>query len=345
MEPAVKKADIDLEEEDDPELEYLRYHPLSLNVKEMTPELLAKREEYQAIQSLIYDQPPNEIAENFLNQGELCILKAKKNSSPEFFDNALWYFTQGIETKSDDIDTKIQLYKARMFVNIHKKNFGKVKEDSEAALKLKENADIYYYLALSRFQVDKWSETIDICKKALLVDSSHNYCKELMKASLEKCPPLTPLMRAILAKEYRLGKNLEFLPPLEEYPIRVETDGSLVFPVVVLYDEHQQLDLIQEFKEGDTFLNQLGEVLAQPADWDPDHQYNIKNVELFYEPNLTDPISKEMYVETSSKKHIHFPLKTTLKNLLENDDYVMPGYPVIKVVRKNLPEIESYFKL
>ena len=40
-------------------------------------------------------------------------------------------------------------------------------------------------------------------------------------------------------------------------------------------------------------------MLAQPAEWDPGHEYNVKNVELFYEPNLTDPISKEMYVETS----------------------------------------------
>ena len=40
-----------------------------------------------------------------------------------------------------------------------------------------------------------------------------------------------------------------------------------------------------------TFEEQLNVVLQTPAPWDPTHRYQVENIDVFYETNITDPLS------------------------------------------------------
>lgn len=60
--------------EEDPSLKAFFDHPLNAN--KVTPELLATPE-FQAIQSLVYEGEPEEIAQNFLNHGNESLEESK----------------------------------------------------------------------------------------------------------------------------------------------------------------------------------------------------------------------------------------------------------------------------
>lgn len=61
--------------EEDPSLKELFDHPLNAN--KITPELLASPE-FQAIQSLVYEGEPEEVAQNFLIHGSESLEKSKE---------------------------------------------------------------------------------------------------------------------------------------------------------------------------------------------------------------------------------------------------------------------------
>ena len=57
--------------------------------------------------------------------------------------------------------------------------------------------------------------------------------------------------------------------------VHLTPDGTLVWPVLFLYPEFGETDLIQEFRESDRFIDHLREVFSQPPPWDQHCHYTL----------------------------------------------------------------------
>ena len=79
------------------DINYFITHPL--NAKKITPEMLLLPE-YQALQSLVFDGSPEDVARNFMKQGydrlNKVLMKESKNNAKEI-DEAIYCFDQGLD--------------------------------------------------------------------------------------------------------------------------------------------------------------------------------------------------------------------------------------------------------
>jgi hypothetical protein len=72
------------------------------------------------------------------------------------------------------------------------------------------------------------------------------------------------------------------LPQLAEQEIRV-SGTQLVFPVVMLYDEFNQFDVVSDIKEDTPISEIIEHILHNGLPWDTNHTYNKDSMELFAE--------------------------------------------------------------
>jgi hypothetical protein len=72
------------------------------------------------------------------------------------------------------------------------------------------------------------------------------------------------------------------LPQLAEQEIRV-SGTTLIFPVVMLYDEFNQFDVASDIKEDTPISDIIDNILQNGLPWDTNHTYNKDSMELFAE--------------------------------------------------------------
>ncbi|XP_005733162.1 tetratricopeptide repeat protein 4 [Pundamilia nyererei] len=63
----------------------------------------------------------------------------------------------------------------------------------------------------------------------------------------------------------------------------VDEQGSLQWPVLFLYPEHQQSDFISAFCENSCFTDHLGVMFEELPPWDADRKYLPQNLQLYFE--------------------------------------------------------------
>mmetsp|Transcript_6918 Transcript_6918/g.6076 ORF Transcript_6918/g.6076 Transcript_6918/m.6076 type:complete len:371 (-) Transcript_6918:21-1133(-) len=344
---------------EDPELQQLFDHPL--NATKITPELL-ENPIFQGLQSLVYEGTDEEISKNFLKYGLDSLLESHESEGDKAnvkLADAMSCFTRGIEQgcKDKQVNYELHLYMARC--EFHQKNYGKLKNHVDEALKHKKTSQLYYYGAVSRLNLQKWQECIDYCKDALIVDENHDKCKSLMqlaltelvkeKKKMQEMALINQLEEAKMKKLYgeikkygiKIGKKLHFIPQDIGANLYIDDYNNLHFPVIILYDEFMQCDFIQDFPMLTSFREQLTVVLSQAAPWDPSHRNKLSNIEVFFETNITEPLdSEEKIVE--GNKYVKVDLDSNLITVLKDEKHVVPQYPIFIVVAKDYTDFAKY---
>jgi len=77
--------------------------------------------------------------------------------------------------------------------------------------------------------------------------------------------------------------------------------------------------------------------------WDPDFWYNIDNVWIFYECNISeliDPADKRVESKTIYKE---IRLGDTLYDIITQPTFVMPQIPVFTVIAKDASIVKNYY--
>ncbi|CAI8022616.1 Tetratricopeptide repeat protein 4 [Geodia barretti] len=64
--------------------------------------------------------------------------------------------------------------------------------------------------------------------------------------------------------------------------VHLTPDGTLVWPVLLLYPEYGTSDYIAEFREHDRFIDHLTEMFKTPAPWDVEGKYPLQALQLYY---------------------------------------------------------------
>ncbi|KAF9162463.1 hypothetical protein BGX20_001720 [Mortierella sp. AD010] len=268
--------------------------PLFMN---SLPEDAADNPLIQALQDLAYDGTPEEVAENFKNQGNDCFKKGKK-----FYKDALVFYTNGLDVFCKDAKLNETLYVNRAACNLHFGNYRKVLTDCAHALKLNpKNVKALFRSAKALYALEMYPEAIDCCEHALLIEPDNQPVIAEKAKIKEEFDHKEKIKREKEERERKIReKKMKIEAALEKRKIRTaatpgfkpdhpheiqldEDSDQLTIPTFFLYPEHNESDLIQAFNEQDTIGEQLSEIFYEPAPWDPEHKYRPETVQIYFE--------------------------------------------------------------
>ena len=123
------------------------------------------------------------------------------------------------------------------------------------------------------------------------------------------------IIEAIHSREIRVGGSIAGLdtPHIEkqgEFRVVLELDGSLSWPIVLLYPETQQSDLIARFNENSTLREQLEVVLSESPGWDTEGRYNVGSVRV-------------AVLMEGENQYFNVKMEQTLLSILKHPKYIL----------------------
>lgn len=299
-----------------------------------------------ALQSLIYEGTPDEIAENFKDQGNECYNKGKK-----YYKNAIHFYTQGLQQEITDNDLKGQLYANRAAVQLQLGNNGHVVSDCLEALKYSSSMKIYYRLVSGLIGAKKYDQAMKYADEGLSKYSSKTLKRLKEKAIIEKSKADERESKKKQLKSEREGKELKTIETikkkgivmgemlfnqmqiyLRELEFTVDDAGYTHWPVLFIYEEYGQMDVISDFREDQTFGQHIEMMFPEEEypDWDKRQKYKAENLQIFTIVNHTKPIDKKGKRKRARK--IRVRQTTPLINVLTHPEYVVPGIPVFYIL-------------
>lgn len=120
--------------------------------------------------------------------------------------------------------------------------------------------------------------------------------------------------------------------------------GKLHFPVLILYEEFMVTDFIQDFIEDDKLSEQLRPLFAEKAPWDEEGNYRMDTIEVYFEADMAKLLDKREAPENkSTKKYIKCNLNDTLLSILKHPNYIVPQFPVFKIISKENDDFRDCF--
>ena len=240
---------------------------------------------------LLYDGTPNEVALNFKTKGNDA-MSGKK------YRDALNFYTNGINIRPDEKSLLGGLLSNRALANLKLGNFGAAGKDSREALKLDSgNVKARHRLVKSLLMLEKYC---DARKEYELLPDDEKQNPELLDLFKKEGKTRDKSLElALRARGLSIVPGCEqpimaFLQGMSSYPSMEVIPGqersfAMSFPVVLVYPQASQFDLIQRFNEDDTLYSQISTVLEEPATWDPQHIHRIENIDHCYFIDQQDP--------------------------------------------------------
>ncbi|KAJ3922705.1 40S ribosomal protein S7 [Lentinula edodes] len=248
-----------------------------------------------ALQSLAHEGTPDEIAENFKEQGN-DYFKGKR------YRDAIGFYTQGIDAKPDNSSLLEALLCNRAACNLALKNYGSVLRDCSKALSLNpKSSKAYYRSAMALVALDRLEEAIDCCTRCLEFDKDNKGVLGVLehaakskatkdKVDLERKEKLRQelLAKAKLDNAFK-ERNIFVLPKADgsqnPYVPRFDPEdfsgNTLIFPVFFLYPQYATSDVIPGYVEDTPFFTHL-EIMFNPApEWDTKRQYKAENLVVY----------------------------------------------------------------
>ena len=213
-------------------------------------------------------------------------------------------------------------------------NHGKALQDAtEATSLLPDYAKALARCATSCYELRRWGEAIEWCDRELGIKGDDRRMEELKKRCEEEINTEgrseirraaerenrhneeIKITEAIYSHGIRVGGSLASLDTQQlenqgQYRVVLEPNGSLSWPVMLLYPETQQSDLIVAFNENSTLGDQLEVVLSDPPAWDTEGKYKIGLVRV------------AVFME-GEKKYFNARMDQTLLSILKHPSYVL----------------------
>lgn len=253
----------------------------------------------QALQSLAFDGTPDEIAQNFKEQGN-DYFKGKRHRE------AISFYTQGIDAKPSDIVLHEALLCNRAACNLELKNYGSVLRDCSKALILNtKSSKAYYRSAMALFALERYEESLDCCERCLEYDPENKEIRSVRdrsaKANAEKLRKESEKQERI-HNEQREKKLLQVAfkernlfavynqKGLSENPYTPHFDPedpegtTLIIPVFFLYPQYATSDVIAHFVEDTTFSTHIFQMFpphAPAPSWDKAGKYNANTLVVY----------------------------------------------------------------
>lgn len=294
---------------------------------------------------------------------------------PKFYKFAKECYTKALVEQIDD-PVKVSIYYSnRSAVNLQLGNYAKTIEDCVLSLKNNpQNIKASFRAAQALTQLEKFDQAFEFLDKALgfqpnnkTILKEKNEVKRMYEIHKSRVEASEKRKQKLdYEKEYALSQKGEWIKQLHQRKIAIghylfesmsdylQNDIKPYFdvktkemhwPVLFIYEEHKQLDFIQDFVENQSFGSHLKTMFPndQFCSWDTEKKYIHTNLEIFFFTNQTrafiekDPNPKNI-------RKIKANQNTILKKVLEHTEYVVPGYPIFYIVPKHSKFKEEFLK-
>ncbi|KAJ3967732.1 40S ribosomal protein S7 [Lentinula raphanica] len=274
------------------------FDSIPLFMRSLPDEDPAENNSLAALQSLVHEGTPDEIAENFKEQGN-DYFKGKR------FRDAIGFYTQGIDAKPDNPSLLEALLCNRAACNLELKNYGSVLRDCSKALSLNpKSSKAYYRSALALIALERLSEAIDCCTRCLDYDKDNKGVQGVLERAtkLKEAKDKKEFERQEKIREEKLAQaNLNNAFKERHIFVLPKPDGSqnpyvphfdpedpsgdsLIFPVFFLYPQYATSDVIPEYVEDTPFSAHLANMFGPnvpPPEWDLKRQYRVGNLVVY----------------------------------------------------------------
>ncbi|CAH3159462.1 unnamed protein product [Porites evermanni] len=254
-----------------------------------------------ALQALKYeDDDPVAKAEAYKEDGNY----AYKNKK---FHDAIVAYTEGIKAKCKNVELNAILYTNRATAQWCLGNYRSAINDATVARKLQPT----YMKAILRgasacVEVQRYDEALKWCDDGLAIEPENKKLLDLRNKSVTEQKRVQRDQRKAMMKEKKekskveallsavkdRGVHLEHQDDLTrsisdgglDVKVHLDTDGVLHWPVLFVYPEFNQTDLISSFNENDRIsdhLHTMFEVESPP--WDVEKKYKPESLEVYFE--------------------------------------------------------------
>ncbi|KDR83479.1 hypothetical protein GALMADRAFT_56660 [Galerina marginata CBS 339.88] len=251
-----------------------------------------------ALQSLIYEGTPDEVAQNFKEQGNEYF-QGKRHRE------AIGFYSQGLDAKPTDLAIIEALLCNRAACNLELKNYGSVLRDCSKALSQNPKCSkAYYRSALALLALEKPEEALDCCTRCLLYDPNNASIRTVQERALktkaekdrkerEKQERIRKQEEAKFALKKALReRNLVIFnkpggsvsPVAPHFDSEDPTGSTLILPVFFLYPQHATSDIISDFIEDTTFAAHIEAMFppqVPPPEWDKKGEYVAGNLVVY----------------------------------------------------------------
>ncbi|KAL0489567.1 tetratricopeptide repeat protein [Acrasis kona] len=327
----------------------------------------------KALQALVYDDEPNEVARNFKDQGNKLLQQHK--GTTRYHADIKKYYDQGLEQDITDNVLLAQLLSNRSHINILMGNYGYAIKDARRCLQVDpKNVKAMYRIAKASSMLNRWKLCLQYSEKALRLDPENKEIKTMKdkaNAAIVKLFQEQEKQRQILKRRKQVPKKLvdllkskgiimgdsemdsKYFAQLTTMQDSADTNNDtgmhidpetqeLSLRVLFAYPEFDQTDCVQSFREYDTFYEHLELMFppkGQPIPWGnakSKQQYVLPKLRLFYYDQSTATKYKDRFVE--------FKMDNTLQQVMTQKDYRLPGslMPVFYVLHDESVYLERW---
>lgn len=293
------------------------------------------------LQSIIFDEErsPEDQARTYKDEGN-DYFKEKD------YKKAVISYTEGLKKKCADPDLNAVLYTNRAAAQYYLGNFRSSLNDVTAARKLKPcHLKAIIRGASCHLELKNYVEAVNWCDEGLQIDATEKKLLDLRaKADKLKRTEQRDVRKAKLKEKKQQDQNEALLQAIKARNIRlvaeaagededsaseglselvlhglgsenpcgarlgVDDQGRLSWPVLFLYPEYAQSDLVSAFHEDSRFIDHLMVMFGETPSWDLEQKYCPDNLEVYFE----DEDRAELYC---------VPPSSTLLQVLQHPRY------------------------
>ncbi|XP_043199010.1 tetratricopeptide repeat protein 4-like [Amphibalanus amphitrite] len=301
----------------------------------------------QGLQALKYDpslHTEEELASTYKEDGNLCF-KVKK------YKHAVLNYTEGLRKRHPNIELITQLLTNRAAANFHLGNFRSSLRDCERAVRLTPG----HMKAILRAvqcctKLGRSAEALSWCDRGLAVDSTHaelvrlhhaataqqrveerNRRQAALKERKQKAADdrlLAALAErgvSVLSEEGKPVSGAAVRPELLvpqvpglETGVQLTDSGDLSWPLMFLYPEHSQSDLVRAALDTDPISGHLEAMFGADGggspEWDTDGAYRPDRLEVYYE-----------YEDGLETRVVRVRTDSRIRDVLADKRYVVKG--------------------
>jgi hypothetical protein len=247
-----------------------------------------------------------------------------------------------------------QLLCNRAMINLKKRNFREVRKDCLEALRLEPtNIKAWYRAAKAMFSLKKYKECGKFAMGGLRADRRNQPLRRLLRdaarleaerAEAERAAAFQREAEAVEAEllEAAIGRSGARIVPylfesMGKYGVAPSLEGEgetarLQWPLLLLYDEHSQSDILQSV-DSDTLLNDvIATVLPEGgpfAPWDEERAYEAPRARLYFRQNCRSELAQQ----SEGEEHwVEVPGDASVAELVRDARYETPGFPVLWIL-------------
>ncbi|KAF6259158.1 hypothetical protein COO60DRAFT_1622080 [Scenedesmus sp. NREL 46B-D3] len=329
--------------------------------------------DYIALKALEEESTPEERAENFKTQGNNKLRIGLKSKNRLLLREAVDMYDKGLGLKCSDTQVNLALYNNRAHVNSLLGNWRSALQDSQSAMQL-DPASIKaaFRAARAALKLGEW----DVCAQLLQLGLSlepgaqelqqiqqelaasrkqHEDQQAAQAAAYEAAlAPARRLAAALVLKGYRCTLPEVHVGAKKPY---VDSDGAMHWPVMLVFPETGQQDVIEDWHEHDLVAEHLDVMFGPdmpPLEWDADQEYSRQRVQLYYLSNAGQPLKQNQLVDAlhgqwpdpdpqagpkrygeGASHWVAVDEALSLRQVLLQPGHVVPGVPLFWVLARD----------